>query len=817
MLKKLTVFFAAAMIGLGASQVQSLANISIIGKGPAPGTLIHPSGITLHKTSLWVCDAQQSRIFEYDIKTLKLVSARGSGNQEILSTIEPQGLCFDEKSQCYVLCKDILYSFNDQFILTKKLPIPGLLTDILYKDGKLWVCHYSQNQIIQIDAKSLKIINQFTVGKGPVSFAWNSSNELLVSETGESRISFYDEKGKKTRQPMTVDKASIISSVRIGLNDWIYLMDTAYYKVYAYSKGGGSKLRDFNIPGETVRCWKPGISGFIIQDSEVWVASPVQREVMVYSEDGQLKREYGVQAKEEELVFPASMVISQNSLHVADSYAGTVKQYDWKGNYLSIFGNKRGLGRLDFPVGIAQDEENNLFVLNAHSAVYQFDPNGKYVKEISGKYTFACATDLDYYQDHLYITDKGNQRILQVSRIGEVVKEWKEIGTPLALTINQQGQFFVLDAFTNRISWFDASGQLIQTLQDSRLKRPSALYAYNNQLLLISDATQNNISLWVYQNGTFQYANTYGEAGGPNTESFSNPPSALNFTVDAGKFMQPANIEFDGNFFYVMDQKNQRIQRIAKGIILDLATLPEEDKLVVEPEKLDFGRVKAGDSAIKKLSLRSSGSTKIEGKITTSQDWIRLGKLTFSGDSEVNVNVDTTQLTAGEHNGNVVVESNLGSVPVLVTIFIEGNNDEPPPPPEKKLISIVLVINQPKALVNDKEYWIDSANHKIAPVILPPGRTFVPIRFISEAFGAEVSWDSETQSVRIYLPAKEVRITLQINNKIAKLNNDVVTLDAPPTILQSRTFVPLRFIAEAFGAQILWDGGKQQITIELEV
>jgi hypothetical protein len=183
----------------------------------------------------------------------------------------------------------------------------------------------------------------------------------------------------------------------------------------------------------------------------------------------------------------------------------------------------------------------------------------------------------------------------------------------------------------------------------------------------------------------------------------------------------------------------------------------------------------------------------------------------------VNVNVDTTKLTPGEHNGNVVVESNLGSVPILVTIYMEGNTEEPPPPIDPKLISIVLVINQPKALVNDKEYWIDSTNHKIAPVILPPGRTFVPIRFISEAFGAEVGWDSETQSVRIYLPAKEVRITLQINNKIAKVNNDVVTLDAPPTILQNRTFVPLRFIAEAFGAQILWDGGKQQITIELEV
>lgn len=817
MLRKITILIIISWVIPGMISLHGQANISVIGKGPAPGSLIHPSGINVHKTSLWVCDAVQSRIFEYDTRTLKLVSVRGSGNADLNTTIEPQGICFDEKDQCYVLCKDILYSFNDQFNLEKKLSIPGLLTDIQYKNGKLYVCNFTQSQILQIDAKSLKILNQYNVGKGPVSFSWNSGNEMLVSETGDSRISFYDDKGQKTRQPINLDKSSIISAVRVGINDWIYLLDSAYYKVYAYSKGGGSKLRDFNIPGETVRCWKPGLSGFLIRESEVWVTSPVQRAVVVYSEDGKYKREYGLQPKEEELVLPASMIISQDNLFVADSYGGTIKHYTWNGQFVSLFGNKKGIGRLDYPVGITQDKENLLYVLNAHSAVYQFSPEGKFLKEISGKYTFSCATDLDYYQDHLYITDKGNQRILKVSRTGDIIDDWKGLGSPSALTISQTGQFFVLDAVSGRVSWYNASKQLIQTMQHTSLKKPSSLYNYQDQILLISDAGQHNISLWAKQNGQYHYAAVYGEPGGPNTMSYSNPPSALNFTSETGKFMHPANIEFDGNFFFILDQNNQRIQRIAKGLILDLAALPEEEKLIVEPEKLDFGRVKARDPAIKKISLRGSGSTKIEGKISTNQDWIRLGKLVFSGDTEVNVNVDTKQITPGEHNGNVIIESNLGTLSVLVTIFIEENGNEPPPPEEKKLIRIILVINHPKAIVNDQEYWIDSTNHQIAPVILPPGRTFVPIRFISEAFGAEVGWDSSTQTVRIFLPGKNVRITLQINNKIAKVDNNVVTLDAPPTILNGRTFVPLRFIAEAFGAQILWDGSKQQITIELEI
>jgi|GEM_PF-2314898 len=816
MLTKITIFITAVLLSLSSIPGLSQENISIIGKGPLPGALVHPSGITVHQTSLWVCDVQQSRICEYDVRTSKLLSVRGSGHQANQSTIEPQGICFDEKSQCYVLCKDFLYRFNDQFVLTNQLSIPGLSTDILYRNGKIWVCHYSQNQVIQVDAKSLKVLSQFSVGKGPVSFTWNSSNELLVSETGENRISFYDEKGKKTRQPITLDKTSIISAIRANINDWIFLLDSAYYKVYAYSKGGGSKLREFNIPGETVRCWKPGISGLLVRDSEVWVASSVQREVIVYSEDGVARRQYSIQAKDEELVHPASMVLGQNSIHVADSYAGTVKQYDWNGNFLSVFGGKRGVGRLDFPVGITKDEQNNLYVLNAHSGVVQFDQNGKYIKEISGKYAFACATDIDYYQDHLYITDSGNQRILQISNTGAMIKEWKGIGQPTALTISHQGEFFIVDSNANHISRYDDTGRFMQILQDPSLKQPSSIYVYQDQILLISDVFQNRISLWVNHNGSYQYTASYGESGGPNAESYSQPPSPFNFAIDTGKFMYPTNIEFDGNFFYILDQKNQRIQRIAKGILLDLVSVPEQERVVAEPSKLDFGRVKAGDKAIRTLSLRGTGSTTIQGSLSTDQNWIRLGKNTFSGDTEVNVNVDTTSLTAGEHNGNVMVESNLGTISVLVTIFIENSVQEPPPPTETKLIRIVLVINQPKATVNDREYWIDSSNHAITPVILPPGRTFVPIRFISEAFGAEVGWDNETQSVRIYLPSKDVRITLQINNKLAKVNNKVVTLDAPPTILHSRTFVPLRFIAEAFGAQIVWDGAKQQITIELE-
>lgn len=122
---------------------------------------------------------------------------------------------------------------------------------------------------------------------------------------------------------------------------------------------------------------------------------------------------------------------------------------------------------------------------------------------------------------------------------------------------------------------------------------------------------------------------------------------------------------------------------------------------------------------------------------------------------------------------------------------------------------IILIIGNNKATINGFEVPLD-----VPPSIIK-GRTFVPIRFISEAFGAQVEWDGETRTVRIFLEKTNTRVTLQINNTIARVNERIVTLDAPPTIIQGRTLVPIRFIAEAFGAQVDWDGVLRQVTIRL--
>lgn len=122
-------------------------------------------------------------------------------------------------------------------------------------------------------------------------------------------------------------------------------------------------------------------------------------------------------------------------------------------------------------------------------------------------------------------------------------------------------------------------------------------------------------------------------------------------------------------------------------------------------------------------------------------------------------------------------------------------------------VTIELFVGKKIAKINGIQKEID------ASPFIQNGRTLVPIRFIAEAFGADVQWDSSTKTVRIYLSSKNIKIILQINNKISYVNDQKIILDVPPIIKDGRTFVPIRFIAESFGAEVKWDGNEKKITI----
>jgi len=83
-------------------------------------------------------------------------------------------------------------------------------------------------------------------------------------------------------------------------------------------------------------------------------------------------------------------------------------------------------------------------------------------------------------------------------------------------------------------------------------------------------------------------------------------------------------------------------------------------------------------------------------------------------------------------------------------------------------------------------------------------RILVPIRLVSEQLGAEVGWDKETQTITIKEENKVV--TLVIDKKEININGKAKQLDTNATLRAGRTYVPIRFISEALGAGVTWDG-----------
>ncbi|MEQ8200632.1 MAG: copper amine oxidase N-terminal domain-containing protein [Syntrophomonadaceae bacterium] len=98
------------------------------------------------------------------------------------------------------------------------------------------------------------------------------------------------------------------------------------------------------------------------------------------------------------------------------------------------------------------------------------------------------------------------------------------------------------------------------------------------------------------------------------------------------------------------------------------------------------------------------------------------------------------------------------------------------------------------------------------PAIDEHGRTLVPVRAFFEALGAAVSWDEGTQTVTIKKDDKEIKLT--IGQTTAKINGTAVDLDTPPQVVDGRILVPLRFVTEAIGASVAWNAETQVINIQ---
>jgi multidrug efflux pump subunit AcrA (membrane-fusion protein) len=98
----------------------------------------------------------------------------------------------------------------------------------------------------------------------------------------------------------------------------------------------------------------------------------------------------------------------------------------------------------------------------------------------------------------------------------------------------------------------------------------------------------------------------------------------------------------------------------------------------------------------------------------------------------------------------------------------------------------------------------------VPPVIIN-GQAYLPIRSVSESFGAAVDWDQESLTVTV--STEYATITSRINSTTAYIDGEPAEIDGPSLLLAGRTYVPLRFISESLGLQVDWHAPTQIIQI----
>ncbi|WP_258297750.1 copper amine oxidase N-terminal domain-containing protein [Paenibacillus peoriae] len=93
--------------------------------------------------------------------------------------------------------------------------------------------------------------------------------------------------------------------------------------------------------------------------------------------------------------------------------------------------------------------------------------------------------------------------------------------------------------------------------------------------------------------------------------------------------------------------------------------------------------------------------------------------------------------------------------------------------------------------------------------LLEGSRVLIPVRYVSEALGAKVDYKNRT----VLIKQSDKNISMKVNTSIVTSGEKRIFLDVPARLQKGRVYVPLRFVSEALGAQVDWNSKKYLVTI----
>ena len=123
-----------------------------------------------------------------------------------------------------------------------------------------------------------------------------------------------------------------------------------------------------------------------------------------------------------------------------------------------------------------------------------------------------------------------------------------------------------------------------------------------------------------------------------------------------------------------------------------------------------------------------------------------------------------------------------------------------------KPVSLEVRIGRLTAMVGSTAVELDAEPY------IYEGRAFLPVRFVAEGLGANVTW--EPRQRKVFISRGDVRLELAPGRRILTIGDREVPMDVSPVIAPpGRVMLPIRFVAEALGASVHWDEREMKVSI----
>lgn len=659
-----------------------------------------------------------------------------------------------------------------------------------------------------------------------------SDGSILVVNSGTSSISVFDRDRNFIKRISGYGRAPGKLQYPLGLcvnkDDEIVVLDTGSHVVEIYDKEE-KFIKTFGRYGGGKGMFIYPLSIAVDSDKRYYVIDSTCR-VQVFDSNGKFLYQFGGIGSGDGLftkrgefyadkfgimgIGPRGIAVSDklSKVFVCDSAGDRVEVFTKKGEFLYSFGEEI----LKTPVSITLIDYEEIAVLNENGRIDFFNTNGEYTRSIGESGGPMSIFNETEFNEEFYRKDT-----LKFLKPGGIF--YKDSKLFVADTFNHRVQIITLGSLKVNPDKFDfgevESGEKIKFSfevegKDGRIEAPSFItlskYEFNGKERIEGVIDTSKL---IPGRSYKERIKIYSSSGYKEIEIIfsikeDTTPPDVSFSVPDGFITGKKNIKVEGK-----TEVGARVYLEGKEIEVD-----EEGNFTL------YLKLKEGMNVFEIKAVDESGNENkvflsIICDLTPPYLWVNLPSKYKTTEERIKISGEVEKGSSLFVDGKKIEISKEGKFLVEIPLNFGYNRIEFRAVDKAGNESVVkrVVYKVEKKTIN---LWIGSkeaeVNGEIVKMDVSPfiknGRTYVPVRFVTESLGAYVFWDQEDKRVTFQL--YDTVIEMWVGKVRYFINNIPQTMDSPPLLVPpGRVMVPIRFVSEGLGSEVLWDGVERKVTI----